>query len=186
MNSFKVLPESVTDDDILKFSAMFQDGIMQQLSEFSEDLQRQIHYLACLIMTTQFKKKSDLLKLNLQVETVKEFAFSAYLENGTLTNEHVSATKACAKHFLARINTMPPRMIISEQAHLDFFSREDYIAQWDYRDELEERLAKLEGKQDESGNNEALEARLNEISTALNDAILKLQSLYLKQDALIN
>ena len=180
-----MLPESVTDDDILKFSAMFQDGIMQQLSEFPEDLQRQIHYLACMIMITQFKKKSDLLKLNLQKETVKEFAFSAYLENETLTNEHVSATKACAKHFLKRIDTMPPRLIISDKSHLDFFQREDYIAQWDYRDQLEERLAKLEGKQGESGDKKALEARLNEISTALNDAILKLQSLYLKQDALM-
>ena len=126
-----------------------------------------------------------MIRLNLSKETVEEFAFSAYLENDTLTNEHASATKACAKHFLARLSNLPPRLIIYSPSHLEFLQREDYIAQWDYRDQIEERLAKLESKRDEGTDNEALEARLNQISTTLNDAILKLQSLYLKQDALI-
>ena len=104
-----------------------------------------MHYHVCEIIAKQFKTKQRLLDFGLRRQAVQSLALSKYLQHTSLTAAHVEAIKACAKLFWARLGNLPPSDILQVTDHVEFFSRQHFSEAMDFRDEVEERLAKLEG-----------------------------------------
>ena len=77
-------------------------------------------------------------------ESVQQLDISSILDSEHVTDEHVKVTMDCARLLLARLPHLSLEEVLEDPAHFHLCLRDECIAQQDYRDRVEERLAQLE------------------------------------------
>ena len=81
------------------------------------------------MITKQFVKKIHFTSFDFKKVSIHGLAFSQYMDDPSVTEEHKKLTKATSKIILRRVGSVLPSDILKNPAHLLFFMREDYIEQ---------------------------------------------------------
>ena len=144
LSKFESVPESCTGEIMKEFSVLFQQNIIDKLDVFNAKSKMSIHHHVCLILVTQFDSKQRMQELGLRKESVQQLDISSILDSEHVTDEHAKVTMDCARLLLARLPHLSLEEVLEDPAHFHLCLRDECIAQQDYRDRVEERLAQLE------------------------------------------